>query len=111
MDRAGGRGRAAERPYWSARRPWRVRCLQEAVGCHDEGLWCGSGRVEECAACLAVTEPLRGQRRSMPGVMGPSDLRVRRGGCMAADPASPWVAGISRRTMARGLALDVGLPV
>ncbi|HEY4603460.1 MAG TPA: VC0807 family protein [Blastococcus sp.] len=30
---------------------------------------------------------------------------------MAADPASPRVAGISRRTMARGLALDVGLPV
>src|SRR3954462_12136012 len=57
----------------------------------------------------------------MPGVMGPSDLRVRRGGCMAADPMaadpmaadpdSPRVAGISRRTMARGLALDVGLPV
>jgi hypothetical protein len=30
---------------------------------------------------------------------------------MAADPDSPRVAGISRRTMARGLALDVGLPV
>ena len=30
---------------------------------------------------------------------------------MAADAASPRVAGISRRTMARGLALDVGLPV
>lgn len=30
---------------------------------------------------------------------------------MAADPASPRGAGISRRTMARGLALDVGLPV